>query len=139
MRLQEHEMKRSLAGFALAASLCVASALAAAHDCRVVGNGYLRGHYDGECNEKDETANGQGEATGADRYVGMFVKGRPEGKGVYTWEDGARLEGTFKAGKAQGSGVYVSASGARYEGPFDGGKLVNAKPADCPTRGPLSC
>ena len=45
-------------------------------------------------------AQGRGEAKGADRYVGTFVKGRPEGKGTYIWESGARLEGTFKGGKA---------------------------------------
>jgi hypothetical protein len=111
-----------------------------AHDCRVLGNGYLRGHYDGDCEEKNELANGQGEATGADRYVGTFVKGRPDGKGIYTWENGAKLDGTFKAGKAQGAGTYVSAKGVRYEGPFENGKIAGAKPEDCPaTQGPLNC
>jgi hypothetical protein len=132
-------MKRFVVGFAWIAILLLATAPAAAHDCRVVGNGYLRGHYEGDCNEKDEIADGQGEATGADKYVGMFVRGRPEGKGVYTWSSGARLEGTFKAGRADGPGFFVSASGVRYEGPFSGGKLVSAKREDCPTRGPLTC
>src|SRR6185437_4255295 len=72
-----------------------------AHDCRV-RNGYLAGHYQGGCNEKNELAEGHGEAKGADIYVGNFVKGRLDGKGVYTWENGARLDGTFKAGKADG-------------------------------------
>lgn len=113
---------------------------AAAHDCRVLGNGLLRGHYEGGCEEKNEIAQGHGEAKGADSYVGMFVKGRPEGKGVYVWENGARLEGTFKAGRADGPGVYVSAKGVRYEGPFDKGRLPGARPEDCPvTRGPLEC
>ena len=35
----------------------------------------------------------------------------PTGKGVYTWENGARLDGSFKEGKAHGPGVYVSAKG----------------------------
>jgi hypothetical protein len=121
------------------AALSIATPPAAAHDCRVL-NGYLRGHYDGGCDEKSELANGHGEATGADKYVGTFVKGRLDGKGVYTWENGARLEGTFKAGRADGSGVYVSAKGVRYEGPFENGKLTGAKPEDCPvTQGPLGC
>jgi hypothetical protein len=111
----------------------------AAHDCQV-RNGYLSGYYEGGCNEKNERANGQGEAKGADRYIGNFVDGRLDGKGVYTWENGARLEGTFKADKAEGPGVYVSAKGVRYEGPFHNGKLVRAKPEDCPaTQGPLNC
>ena len=120
-------------------SLCSASP-AMAHDCRVLGNGYLRGTYEGGCEERSELAQGPGEAKGADTYVGSFVKGRPDGKGTYTWENGARLEGTFKAGKASGPGVYVSAKGVRYEGDFDNGKLASMKPADCPvTQGPVSC
>ena len=64
----------------------------------------------------------------------------PTGKGVYTWESGARLEGSFKEGKAHGPGVYVSAKGMRYEGQFVNGKLDGLKTADCPsTPGPLSC
>jgi hypothetical protein len=123
----------------LAVSLAIA-APALSHDCRVLGNGYLRGSYEGDCEEKDELAHGKGEAKGADTYVGSFVKGRPDGKGTYTWENGARLEGTFKGGKAQGPGVYVSAKGARYEGEFDNGKLATMKAADCPaTQGPVSC
>ena len=113
---------------------------AMAHDCRVLGNAYLRGTYEGDCEQKSERAHGQGEAKGADAYVGSFVKGRPDGKGTYTWENGARLDGTFKAGKANGPGVYVAANGARYEGPFENGKLTASKPEDCPaTSGPLNC
>jgi hypothetical protein len=120
----------------------VAAAIATpvlSHDCRV-RDGYLRGSYEGACQEKSEIAQGHGEAEGADMYVGMFVDGHPDGKGVYTWENGARLEGTFKAGKAHGPGFYVSAKGVRYEGPFQNGKLVGAKREDCPaTQGPLEC
>jgi len=131
--------RRTLQLISFAVSLAVASA-ALAHDCRVLGNGYLRGSYEGDCYEKDELADGQGVAKGADTYVGTFVKGRPDGKGTYTWESGARLEGTFKGGKAQGPGVYVSAKGVRYEGEFDNGKLATMKAADCPvTQGPVSC
>src|SRR5262249_40183756 len=107
--------------------------------CRVVGNPYLRGHYDGDCNDK-EVAQGQGEAKGADTYVGSFSKGQPEGKGTYTWEKGGRLEGMFKGGKADGPGVYVSAKGTRYEGQFEQGKLAGMKKEDCPaTPGPVAC
>jgi hypothetical protein len=132
-------MKRRARGrLSLVAMLAVAVP-AIAHDCRVL-DGYLRGHYEGDCEEKNEIAHGHGEATGADRYVGMFVHGHPDGKGVYTWENGAKLDGTFKAGKADGPGVYISAKGVRYEGPFAHGKLVGAKRDDCPvTQGPLQC
>lgn len=131
------EKRRRAAVASLAMLMFAGTALA--HDCQV-RNGYLRGSYEGGCNEKSEMAQGRGEAIGADRYVGDFEKGRLDGAGVYTWENGARLEGTFKADKAEGPGFYVSAKGVRYEGPFHNGKLVGAKPEDCPaTRGPLNC
>src|SRR5215510_7729874 len=112
---------------------------AMSHDCRV-REAYLRGAYKGDCDNRTEMAQGKGVAKGADTYVGDFVKGRPEGKGVYTWENGARLDGSFKQGKADGPGVYVSAKGARYEGQFANGKLEGLKTADCPsTPGPVTC
>ena len=114
---------------------------ALAHDCRVRDvAGYLRGGgYEGDC-DKSEVAHGHGEAKGADTYVGDFVNGWPEGKGTYTWENGARLEGTFKKGRADGPGVYVSANGVRYEGQFVDGKFSTLKSGDCPrTQGPLNC
>ncbi len=118
----------------------VVSSTALAHDCRVRDvAGYLRGAYEGDC-DKSETAHGQGEAKGADSYVGTFVNGWPQGKGVYTWENGARLDGTFRKGVANGPGVYVSAKGVRYEGEFVNGKLEALKAQDCPvTQGPISC
>ncbi len=122
----------------LVCTLVATSALA--HDCRVRDvAGYLRGYYEGDC-DKNEAAHGHGEAKGADSYVGEFVNGWPEGKGIYIWENGARLEGTFKRGRANGSGVYVSAKGVRYEGEFVDGKLEGLKPEDCPvTQGPVTC
>jgi len=125
--------------------VCIAVSLSAAspamaHDCRVLGNGYLRGSYEGDCEEKSELAHGQGEARGADSYVGNFVKGRPDGMGTYIWENGARLDGSFKEGRAHGTGIYVSAKGVRYEEQFVNGKLAGLKTADCPsTPGPLTC
>jgi hypothetical protein len=124
---------------AVVSSLALIAGACFAHDCQV-RNGYLRGSYEGGCNEKNERASGHGEAKGADSYVGNFVEGRVDGKGVYTWENGARLEGTFRADKAEGPGVYVSAKGVRYEGPFHNGTLIGAKREDCPaTQGPLNC
>jgi hypothetical protein len=116
------------------------AATAMPHDCRVLGNSYLRGTYEGDCDEDTERAQGRGEARGADTYIGEFAKGKPEGKGTYAWGNGARLEGTFKDGKAHGPGVYISSKGVRYEGPFTNGKLDTLKPGDCPaTPGPLNC
>ena len=85
-------------------------------------------------------AQGKGEAKGADTYVGDFVKGRPDDKVVYTWDNGARLDGSFKQGKAHCPGVYLSSKGVRYEGQFANGKLEGLKTADCPsTPGPVIC
>jgi MORN repeat len=121
------------------AALLVTAKPVMAH-CQTAGNAYIRGDYQGDCDEETELAQGRGEAKGADSYVGNFVKGRPEGKGVYTWENGARLDGSFKVGKAHGPGVYISAKGVRYEGQFANGKLEGLKTADCPSKpGPLTC
>ena len=132
-------MRYALQTAAFVACAAMASA-AVAHDCRVRDiAGYLKGNYEGECN-KNEIAHGQGEAKGADSYVGTFVDGWPEGKGTYVWENGAKLDGTFKRGLAHGPGVYVSAKGVRYEADFADGRLTASKAEDCPvTPGPLSC
>ena len=120
-------------------ALVAFAAPAMSHDCRV-RDPYLSGEYQGDCEHHSELAHGKGEARGVATYIGDFVKGRIDGKGIYTWEDGARLDGSFKEGKAHGAGVYISAKGVRYEGQFANGKLDGLKTSDCPTApGPLSC
>ncbi len=133
-------MKRRALQLVCFAISLAATAPALTHDCRVQGNSYLRGTYEGDCDESTEAPHGQGEARGADTYIGNFVKGKPDGKGTYTWQNGASLDGLFKEGKAHGAGVYVSPKGIRYEGKFENGKLQTLKPEDCPaTQGPISC
>jgi hypothetical protein len=101
---------------------------------------FLRGYYEGGCDESTELAQGHGEARGADSYVGEWAKGKPSGKGVYLWENGARYEGEFKDGKVDGKGLYISAKGMRYEGGFVDGKSKDLMSPDCPsTPGPLNC
>jgi len=127
----------ALTGFA---GLLLTATYAWPHDCRVLGNSYLAGEYAGDCDERTERAQGNGEARGADTYIGSFVKGKPDGKGTYTWENGARLDGYFKEGKAHGAGTFTSATGVRYDGEFANGKLEGLKAPDCPkTPGPLVC
>jgi len=136
------QMQRALEVAALSGLICAGlnATSAFAHDCRVRDvAGYLRGTYEGEC-DKSEIAHGQGEAKGADTYVGTFVDGWPEGKGKYTWENGARYEGLFRKGRANGAGLYTTAKGVRYEGEFVAGKLAGMKREDCPvTQGPIAC
>jgi len=64
----------------------------------------LDGKYSGEC--KAGLADGIGEALGEDYYKGEFVKGYPEGKGIYLWKRGARYNGEWKKGKRHGIGRY---------------------------------
>jgi hypothetical protein len=136
-------MKRGTAMLFCCTALSVIAAPALAHGCEPDGesNRYLiGGHYHGGCDVATELAHGHGEAKGADAYVGNWVNGKPDGRGVYTWEKGGRLDGSFSAGLADGPGVYVSAKGVRYEGTFTKGRLGTLKPEDCPaTRGPLNC
>jgi len=132
-------MKRCILNLLCFLALAALAIPAFSHDCRVRDR-YLRGEYHGDCDESTELAHGKGEARGAATYIGEFVKGRVDGKGVYTWEDGAHLDGSFKEGKAHGAGIYISAKGVRYEGQFATGKLEGLRPSDCPTApGPLSC
>ena len=71
----------------------------------------LQGTYTGGC-EKGK-ANGTGKAIGTDLYEGEFKDGYPDGKGMYTWKDGHYYIGLFKKGKMEGKGdmYYESASG----------------------------
>jgi hypothetical protein len=122
------------------AALLALAGPALSHGCEDHLPLYLRGSYEGGCDESTELAHGQGEARGADHYVGEWVQGKPGGRGIYTWENGARYEGEFKNGKVDGKGAYTSPKGVRYEGGFIGGKLKELKPSDCPsTPGPLNC
>jgi len=64
----------------------------------------ISGNYAGEC--KHGLADGTGNATGEDFYKGDFVKGLPEGKGIYIWKNGATYDGEWKKGMRDGYGIY---------------------------------
>ncbi len=49
-------------------------------------------------------------------YEGEMKYGKPHGKGVMLWKDGARYEGSYENGAREGFGKYIYANGASYEG-----------------------
>jgi hypothetical protein len=133
-------MKAAAFRIAVFATLIGLAGPAMSHGCEDHLPLFLRGYYEGGCDESAELAQGHGEARGADSYVGEWAKGKPSGRGVYIWENGARYEGEFKNGKVDGKGLYISAKGVRHEGGFVDGKLKELAPPDCPaTPGPLNC
>lgn len=65
----------------------------------------IDGKYNGQC--KDGLASGQGIAMGVDTYVGNFLKGLPDGKGVYTYKNGDVYKGHWTQGQKNGRGVFI--------------------------------
>jgi len=61
--------------------------------------------YTGSC--KKGLADGQGEAIGADHYIGEFRKGYPDGHGTYKWQTGEIYEGQWSMGLRNGDGRYT--------------------------------
>lgn len=51
-------------------------------------------------------------------YEGEMVKGIPNGKGVFTWNDGTRYEGDVVNARREGYGILTWPGGNRYEGEF---------------------
>ena len=49
--------------------------------------------------------------------------GRLNGKGVYSFANGARYEGDWEDGKSHGHGVCSCANGNRYEGAYQDDKM----------------
>ncbi|MBP6976999.1 MAG: hypothetical protein PHD61_02520 [Bacteroidales bacterium] len=60
--------------------------------------------YQGEC--KKGLAHGEGFARGKDTYKGHFVRGLPEGRGIYTWSTGEVYDGEWIEGRRDGSGIF---------------------------------
>ncbi len=58
----------------------------------------------------------------ASRYVGSFKNGLPEGKGVLQFTDTAFIWGEWQQGKGQGKGAYLNEAGSLYIGNFSEGK-----------------
>jgi len=74
------------------------------NDCKVT-IADISGSYSGGC--KNGLAHGKGVAQGIDRYEGQFMKGKPDGKGIYKWANGTSFEGQWKNGMREGMGKMV--------------------------------
>ena len=72
-------------------------------DCKVL-KAEISLIYKGDC--KDGLADGDGDASGRDHYVGEFKKGFPHGKGTYDWSTGEVYEGDWRKGLRHGSGEF---------------------------------
>lgn len=85
----------------------------------------LSGKYYGEC--LNGFANGSGEATGRDIYVGTFKSGLPDGNGTYKWGAGSKWEGDIYMGSFENgervSGKYKLKNGIVENGSFYKSKL----------------
>jgi len=85
-----------------ASLLIVSTAVTNAQTCEVALP-ELKGDYTGEC--KGGKAEGIGTANGKeDSYGGQFKKGKPDGRGTWTWHDGHRYMGEWKDGIMDGTG-----------------------------------
>jgi hypothetical protein len=73
-------------------------------DCKVT-KADISGSYSGDC--KNGLAHGKGVAQGTDRYEGQFIKGMPDGRGTYRWEEGTYYKGQWKNGMRDGMGKMV--------------------------------
>jgi hypothetical protein len=81
--------------------------------------------YTGEC--RDGLAHGEGHATGRDDYRGQFDAGDLHGRGRYTWGTespwaGETYEGDFKRGRPDGKGKFSYPNGTVYEGDVVSGR-----------------
>lgn len=100
---------------------CLATSTAWAQNCGV-RDAKLRGQYDGEC--RRGWANGQGKASGVDRYEGSFLDGQAHGQGRYTFADGSSFDGLFIAGQVSGPARFSYPNGQVLEGEFRNNRLV---------------
>lgn len=85
------------------------SSIFAQENCKVLLPG-INGSYTGSC--KKGLADGKGESTGVDHYIGDFKKGYPDGTGTYTWKTGETYTGEWAKGLRNGEGLYSF----KYEG-----------------------
>lgn len=62
-----------------------------------------------------------------DKYVGDFVQGTFNGKGIYTYANGNKYEGAFVNGKFAGEGTFTCSNGKKHQGSLEGKEPLGLK------------
>ena len=83
---------------------------------------YPNGEYIGEFLNGKENGKGILHIAPGFSYEGDFKNGQQNGRGVYTWPSGDKYEGEFINGEINGKGKYYYLNGDVYEGFFSRGK-----------------
>jgi len=80
--------------------------------------------YEGDRDEKRDTAHGVGKATfmGGNVFEGKFEDNVMQGEGVYMFHDGSSFRGTFCRNRIEGKGTLEWPDGNKYEGDVKNGK-----------------
>ena len=58
------------------------------------------------------------------RYIGQVVNGKPDGKGIFYFNDGNRYEGDFKNGKKEGKVIFYGNNGDKEMGDYHNDKPI---------------
>ena len=59
-----------------------------------------------------------------DVYEGEWKNGQPDGKGIYTWQNGDKYVGDWREGKQWGMGLYTPKIGTPVKGEWEAGNLL---------------
>ncbi len=72
----------------------------------------------------DNRYTGQGTFTNSNgKYVGEYTNGMRNGKGTYTWFNGAKHEGYWQDGVENGYGTYTAEDGTVFDGFWENGEF----------------
>jgi len=84
---------------------------------------FENGVYTGPLVDGKPDGNGLFQYNDSSRYEGEFRKGSIEGRGRLSWPDGRVMEGHFLEGHLEGNGFCIWADGSRFDGGFKKGKM----------------
>jgi len=84
---------------------------------------FANGVYSGPVRDGRPEGNGVFQYNDESRYEGEFHDGKMEGEGRLIWADGRVMEGRYERGLLEGRGKCVWPDGSNYEGDFRRGKM----------------